>query len=235
MSSDPAIDRPGVAGPPDWEAIIDHQLGSVAAIVRTVARHDFPGGVAVIGRQLAPGHLGLSWGTGHALAAAHGEVMGRPGFLLDAGQTVLNYGVGPGVEVTGLHELAHMLDVEHDISDDQAATAPTLDLTETVQALAAARAHHPGWAAGFAVYVRRAIRFRPGMAGQMEAVLDYQLVKHGYSGSGAILEALGTVDDDEPLRPIRDWQSPRLRELFAALPTDAERAERIAAAGHYRG
>lgn len=235
MSTDPAIDRPGLTAPPDWEAILDGQLGSVAAIIRTVAWRDFPGGVVVIGRQLAPGHLGLSWGTGHALAAAHGEVMGRPGFLIDPGQTVLNYGVGPGVEVTGLHELAHMLDVEHDISDDQAATASTLDLTETVRALAAARAHHPGWAAAFAVYVRRAIRFRPGLAGQMQAVLDYQLVKHGYTGADAILEALGTVDDEEPLRPILDWQSPRLRDLFATLPTDEERAGRIAAAGHYQG
>jgi hypothetical protein len=216
-----------------WQDRIDAAIGGATAILGTVGWRDFPEGVVVIARPLASGHLGLTWGTGHALAAANGEVMGRRGFFLDPVQTALAYGFA-GVEVTALHELAHQLHATADIDNDQADAAPTIDLTETVRSLEAARTHHPGWAAAFAVYVRRAMQFRSGDAALMGAILDYQLRKYGYAGADAVLEGLGPVADDEPLRPILDFQSARMAKLFAALPFDHQRAAVIAAAGHYQ-
>jgi hypothetical protein len=220
--------------PDQWADRIEAAVGNATAILNTVARLDFPEGVVVIPATLSPGHLGMAYGSGHALAAAHGEVMGRAGILLDPWQTIMVHG-GPGVEVTALHELAHALhQPAEDITDDQAATAAALDITATENALGAARAHHPAWAAAFALYVRRAIRFRSRIAEPMAGILECQLGKYGFPGADAVLEALGPVDDAEPLRPVLDFKGPRVYALFDALPREQERAEVIAAAGHYR-
>lgn len=229
----PADDQGGAGAAAADRLCLDALAGSATALAMTVARRDFTPGVVVIDAALPPGTLGLAWGTGHALAAAHGEVMGRAGVLLNVADCLLLDGPA-GVEVTALHELAHTLMAREDIPEALASTAGTLRIAETTGTLSAAAAHHPGWAAAFAVFVTRATRFRPQRAAALVEVLDRQLRKHGYPGADAVLEALGPVDDDAPLRPILGWGGCRTDQLFLGLPPDHERAAAIAAIGEYR-
>jgi hypothetical protein len=230
----PTTDHDPMAGWADADAsAFDLAIEGATALLQAVGARDFPDGVVVIGRQLAPGILGMSWGTGHRLAVANGDTSGRRAVLLDPLQTFRHYAC-VGIEVVALHELAHALFAGDDITDDQAAAAPTIDPAETVNALGAAEAHHPGWAAAFAVYARRAIRLRPWADTLIEGTLNYDLGKYGYPDAGEILEALGPVDDDEHLGPLLDPKSSRLQGLRDAMPLDDERAAVIATRGHYQ-
>lgn len=228
-----ADDQADGAGRHDDRALRDALAGSAGALARTVAWRDFPDGLVVIAAELSNGLLGVSWGTGYALAASHGEVMGRPGVLVNVADCLLLGGPAV-VDVTALHEVAHMLFQQSDVDEDQAATATQLDIAATTSALAAARSHHPGWAAALAIYSRRAARIRPQFAAAIGEVVDDHLRKYGYPGADAVLEVLGHVDDDTPLRPVIGWDGERTVGLWRSLPDDESRAQAIAAGGEYR-
>lgn len=216
------------------ESAFEDAIVGATDLLQAVAGRDFPEGVVVIGRRLAPGIQGLSVGTGHRIAAANGDTTGRRGVLVDPFQATKRYG-GVGIELVALHELAHSLLANVDATDDIAAVAHTLDPSKMYKAIDAARLHGPEWAAAYVVYTRRAIALRPWADTTIEGTLNYDLEQFGFPTAAEVLEALGwPVADDEPLRPILCTQSARMMDLFLPLPLEHHRAVVMATTGRYQ-
>ena len=91
--------------------------------------------------------------------------------------------------------------------------------------------HEQVIANGMKIQAKEADGSMQDLLGTPFKLADVTVEGREYVERDAVLEALGPVDDDEPLRPIlTDFGSERVRELFSALPLEDARAAVIAAA-----
>jgi hypothetical protein len=148
------------------------------AILTTVARPDYPNGVAVI-EPANRSRDAFSLGSGHRLAEALGcrrrpaaVVVGCEARLRDA---LAYHGVGDvpkalaaaqaDVEATALHEAAHALVAEPDeLATEIGLDAYQREYEKPSRPDSPARqiaTHQPAWAVAYAVLAGRAIQFRP--------------------------------------------------------------------------
>lgn len=196
---------------------------------------------------LADDLQGLSIGAGYRLAAWHGFRTGWPAVGV-AVSSMLTHALAGGhdhievasvlVEQTTLHEVAHALLGEDDLTGDQIGTllGRVRARRELGQSAAQQRQqHHDRWAAALMILTDRARQYRPRSGNLIASLSDDQIEGHGHSVQ-ALRRVIGPVDDDAPISQLLAYQGPLTTRLRAAglhrppgMPADQHGA--VAAAG----
>lgn len=242
MTPATALDR--MAAVPAGELLRDAE-----ALLRVVVWPDEPA-CRIIDLAVPDGHEGLSHGSGHRLARAHGCSDGIA--VLVAFRRMLarwlalfdGYDLAPAmvieaarryarpVEQTACHEAAHALasPIDEPLTDDaqvrllrQLAIAPVAVSQVTPEA----EGHGAPWAAGAAILYGRAARLRPAVAETWHEAARREFSRYGLEYD-AVVRQVACIGDDEPLRallcdPI--W----LARIERVIPPLADRAALIAA------
>lgn len=185
------------------------------ALLAVAAAPDLPAGVAVLPTTGRPDAMGISIGSGHALALAHGcrpgavavrvDVAGIMRAALTASADDAALGIlaaRPTLEAVAVHELAHAL-VHAPDETSTAAEAIALVAASNAAALrTGADTHGPRWAAAVVVLTGRVIRLRPAHERPaLEAAMHADLKNYSIEAP-AVAEALGEIADEEPLRAL---------------------------------
>lgn len=232
--------------------IVKRQLGRLVADAQallTVAAHaDLPAGLRIV--NVAGGSLlGFNLGSGHGFAQAHGF---RPGTVAVgvASETILRgrlelYGddlhgglwsASVRIEYVGAHELAHSLacpTIDRDLKtvDVQALRMlPThVEKMPPTPACSTAAAHGAPWAAALVILSGRCQRLRPWSRHCWPDLMESDLRAVGIDAQ-AVVDAVGDVADEQPLRPLLATGAALVARVAEAIPSEAERAALIAQA-----
>lgn len=206
------------------------------ALLTVAAWPDLPAGMVVLPLDGCDYAGGMSIGSGHNLALAHGcrpgavavrvDVAGAVRTALTAAPDLPAIAVnvaGLVAETVAIHEASHALVADLDAEHDIAGAIARVRAAESATIRCGADAHGPRWAAAVVVLTGRAIRLRPanerhGREDSMRRDLE------GYGiDAAAVAAALGDVADEVVLRRLLAAGGDAARRVAAACPPEPER------------
>lgn len=205
------------------------------AVLAVAAWADLPAGVAVLPVTRADAG-GLSFGSGHLMATAHGLPPGAVAVQVDAAgilrlsvaESIENPEVGLKVarqfiEHVAIHEAAHALvaPLDPEVSAAQAKAIVAARVAGPTNEEAAC--HHPRWAAALVILSRRMLDLRPAAERAVRERIVRADIGHYGLDAAAIDAALGEVDADCSLRELLAPGGAVADRVDAACPSVAER------------
>lgn len=216
-----------------------------AAILSVVAWADVPAGVSVLPLVRRPDALGISIGSGHALALANGCRPGMVAVMADIDETIRSalraspddaalglMAARPMAEALAVHELAHAITSRPDGTGTVAEAAALVAAADSRPLRTGADVHGPTWAAAVVILTRRVNALRPGYEMRArEAAMQDHLYRYGLDAA-AVAAAVGIVPDDARLREVLAPGGDVAGRVAAVCPPEGERQAFIE---EYRG
>jgi hypothetical protein len=205
-------------------------------LLTLAAGPDLPAGLKVLPLDVRRDAFGLSVGSGHDLALANGCQPGAVAVLVNiAGIVRMSLGIyrdrpDLGIycarvvsEQIAAHETSHALvadlDGEHGVAEAVAAVQASC----SGPIRCGADAHHPRWAAAYALLAARADRIRPvGQPGR-GSLVSFELAAAYGIDAVAVADALGDVADEVPLRELLVPGGDAARRVAAVCLPEHER------------
>jgi hypothetical protein len=205
------------------------------ALLAVAAWADLPAGIAVLPATRADA-AGLSLGSGHTMAAAHGLPPGTVAVQVDA-RGIMRFSVAEAIEApevglkvarqfiehVAIHEAAHAivspLDAEVSVAEAKAIVAACIERPTNEEAAC----HDARWAAALVILSRRMLGLRPRAERAVRENIVRGDIAHYGLDADAIAEALGEVDADSSVRKLLTPGGAVADRVAAACPPVAER------------